>query len=157
MLHCTTNYRRNNQIYSRGPPPSLSTYPREWFSYADINQTGYKCQQNIVNTVCAHLRPLHHHQRSFLVTKINEKCNSCNFYSNQKISVDGFLHCRMDKLIIQVEQEYEKTFRSNHFHHTTGGHGHHKNIFHSIFHNPRSNAKKKESHGSENFVAPRTA
>ena len=150
MQHCTKNHRQKSQIYYRGPPPSLETSPREWFSYADINRTGYICQQNIFNTVCAHLRPTHQHQHRFLLTKINGTIKSCNFYSNQKINVGGFLYCRMDKLIIQVEQEYEKAFRPNHFRRTKGGH-------HGIFSNPSKVVMERNPHGSENFVAPRIA
>ena len=140
MQHCTKHHRHKHEFYYKGPPPPLSS-PRNWFLYADTSRTGFICQQNLIHAISAHLRPTHHNQRNFILNKVIAICKSCNILSYHKINVDGFLHCKVDKRLIQLEEEYEKTFRP----------------IHDKAHNLKEGCKPGNEDGRENFVVPKTA
>merc|ERR1711982_203369 len=102
---------RNNKFYYRGPPPSLAS-PGAFFSFADKQKTGYLGQQDIINAINSHLRPSNHHEQRFIFERVLGACKACNVYTTHKIDMDGFLRSKMDKRLLKLEQDYNKTFKS---------------------------------------------
>ena len=138
MQHCTKHHKNNSGFYYNGHPPPL-TFPRKCFSYADTNRTGFVCQQNIINAVSANLRPMCHYQKRFIRKKITDIFQLCNINSCDKIKIEMFLYLKIDRRLIQLEQEYRKTFRP----------------IHRKVQKLRVVNNTGDRHGSENFVAPR--
>ena len=110
MHHCTKHHYPH---FFRGQPSPLATQPKEWFSYADKNSTGFIYQQDIITTLCAHLRPNSQYQHNFIVKKVCDICKICGVYSYNRINLDSFVNLKMDKRLIQVQHDYEKMFRSH--------------------------------------------
>ena len=137
MQHCTKHHRHNPQ-YFRGQPPSLSTQPKQWFSHADKNNIRSISQQDIITTLCAHLRPNSQYQHNFIVKKVCDICKICEVYSYSRINLDSFLNLKMDKRLIQAQYDYEKMFRS----HRIAEHDHHHNHTH---HESRVDSKNSRS------------
>ena len=114
MKRCSKSHQQINHLYFE-PPPPLATSPKDWFSYADVEKTGSISQQNIINTVCAYLRPTHQQQYIFIAKSISSICKIFNVYPNDEINLEIFLHCKMEKRILQVIHQYKKKFRPNKF------------------------------------------
>ena len=112
MQHCHKHTRNRHKNYHKGPPPSLAS-PRSWFNYADVNQTGSISQQNMIYAVSAHLLPTYKLQHNFIKSKVSAICSSCNIRPTDKTNIDRFLDLKLDKRLIEMEQDYERTFKAH--------------------------------------------
>ena len=104
----------------------------------------------MIYAVSAHLLPTYKLQHNFIKSKVSAICSSCNIRPTDKTNIDRFLDLKLDKRLIEMEQDYERTFKAHR--QTKNG------IWPKLFALKNSNGTNfvasKNSTGT-NFVAPR--